>query len=245
MRRNFPVRVVAAYFVPDINPRNLHLTHAFSRIGIQLPTNVDETALLFTDHPLRDVFRRHVEHRRQIRNLRFRRILRLIGHRPNAAGRNRGRKHHAVAIHDLSALCGHGERPGIAGFPLLLQKFGINAALQPESFSDHGRHAEEKETEEQTAAARRNGFHEHRFFAAVGVTLFWGGVFPPQQSSAVQPATQTLRHHLCTSKCCCVSSSGATSTNTVSESSAGAYPNCRARAFTAAGSAARLRSSDN
>ena len=136
-----------------------------------------------------------------------------------------------------------------AGYIIMQQdffeKFGINAALQPESFSDHGRHAEEKETEEQTAAARRNGFHEHRFFAAVGVTLFWGGVFPPQQSSAVQPTTQTQRHHLCTSKCCCVSSSGATSTNTVSESSAGAYPNCRARAFTAAGSAARLRSSDN
>ena len=148
---------------------------------------------------------------------------------PDASCRNRGSKHHAVTVHNLTALRGHRKRAGVTRLTLLLQKLRVNAALQPEGLADNSGETAEKEEKQQFASSRRNRHQKHRLFAAVGVLLFGRIVFLPDELHlAAEPlpeADEKDGHsHLRTSRCLWASSSGETSRSTVAARSAGAKP---------------------
>ena len=246
VRRNRTVGVIAAHFVVDVNAGQLQRTYRLPLFNFNLTVNVDEALVLAGLKALANGGAGLIQKSSQLVELSVRQLQRFFGLSPDAARRNGGSQNHAVAIENLTALCGHGKRAGIARLSLLLQEVRRDAALQPKRLAEHGNQADKEETENDLAARGGNFSAQQRLFAAVGAALLGRRIFAPEsENGRTNALKECRRRHLRTSMCSLSSTCGSTSNKTVLVTSAAIKPISPARRETAAGSAAFERSSAN
>ena len=107
MRGDFAVRVVAAHFVTDVNPRNLQIPYRLRSFHVKLTLDVDETTVTALVDSLPDGFFIRPHEFSEFSDLRAACFSGFFRYGPDASCRDRGSKHHAVTVHNLTALRGH------------------------------------------------------------------------------------------------------------------------------------------
>jgi hypothetical protein len=138
------VRVVAAGLGLLVHAGHAQLFDLVGHVHGDLALQVDEV-LVLVDQAVTQVGQRRFQQLRQRVHLRRGSLLGVFRNRPDGARRHAGGQHRAVAIHDLAARRGQGQRALIAPLALLLQEFGGQPLQEQSAAGQHGEPAEQQD----------------------------------------------------------------------------------------------------
>ncbi len=138
------IRVIAARFGLLVHARHAQLLDLVGHVHGDLALQVDEI-LVFIDEAVAQVGRGRFQQLRQGVQLGRGGLLGVFGDGPDGARRHAGRQHGAIAVHDLAARGGQGQRALVAPFALLLQEFGGQPLQEQGAAGQHGEAAEQQD----------------------------------------------------------------------------------------------------